>query len=227
MNPSLSEEKFNEFIRKIADAINVQGITALDTFKGCFQDYRRVSDIEVINNSAPIQDRINEALLAGVLRAVTVAPKKCKPRELPDCLYRGCNISPPMLRKEGGYHRAEGERSLFKHQESTVRSVYISTTTELTIACEFAMQSIRKQGGGGNWVYKIDPVGAASCNEHFSPITLHDSENEYVFTHHLPVSKIIGVAWAEDIETLATDFYPFDQDLQLLKELVCLGKVKF
>lgn len=222
----ISKEDFKKTTAQIVEIINNNGIEALDLFKKEFLDYNPVSMLDYINGTALVQDTISEKILHAVLSGVTVPPKTCSPDKLPNFLYRGCYLSPSTLKKQNGYLRKTGERSLYKHQESTLKSVYISTTSELSIACEFAMQSDRRGDGcGGHWVYKIKPDGSSSCNDHFAPIRLHSSEHEYVFTEQLLYSQIVGVAWARDCDNLATNFYAPDDEIGILLDLLSKGLV--
>lgn len=222
---SVNDKELASLIEQTAATINDGGIELFKAFKQNFKDFRPLSIHQLFDGTAPPQDERKEVLLSSVLQKITVPPEKSKAHDLPKFLYRGCSLNPLQLRRQNGYCRLDGERSLYKHQMATGRSIYISATSKLSIACEFAMQSERR-GGGGHWVYRISPINASSCNDHLSPLRLHASESEYVFTKHLPFEQIESVAWARNCDELETDFYSIDDAHYLLRELVIKGIVK-
>jgi hypothetical protein len=222
-NPELTSREFEKLISEIAEYVNHFGTDAFEAFKGHFTDFKRLSWAETLSGEGDPKVRANELLLASVLRRLTVRPESTAPNKLPEFLYRGCLVSPNEILEQDGYLRTAGERSLFQHQESTGRSVFISATSELAMACEFAMKGAREQKG--QWVYKIQPKNAVSCNEYFSPYSIYSSENEYVFIERLPAAQIVGVAWAKNADELGTDFYALQQHNLLIRDMVDRGYV--
>ncbi|APD92130.1 hypothetical protein BM525_19805 (plasmid) [Alteromonas mediterranea] len=222
---SLNEKELAALIEQTAATINEGGIELFKAFKQNFKDFRPLSIQQLFDGTASPQDERKEVLFSSVLQKITVPPEKSKAHDLPKSLYRGCSLNPLQLRRQNGYCRLDGERSLYKHQMATGRSIYISATSKLSIACEFAMQSERR-GGGGHWVYQINPINASSCNDHLSPLRFHAGESEYVFTKHLPFEQIESVAWARNCDELETDFYSIDDAHYLLRELVIKGIAK-
>ncbi|OES24181.1 hypothetical protein [Alteromonas macleodii] len=214
-----SERGFNKAIITIAEQINRTGFESFLHFKSHFDNYQPVHPLDMINGTAEPDQLATEAVLVNVLKHVTVMPKEpLIGTNQP--LYRGCEVSPDKLIQEDGYTRNNGQRRLFKHQLSTQKSIFISASKQLQIACEFAMQ-----GDGGRFVYRLNPLGAISCNDYFSPARAHGSEDEFVFVRRLPAGLITGVAWAHDVDTLATDFYPLNAYRSLYQVLYANGYI--
>lgn len=145
---SVNDKELASLIEQTAATINDGGIELFKAFKQNFKDFRPLSIHQLFDGTAPPQDERKEVLLSSVLQKITVPPEKSKAHDLPKFLYRGCSLNPLQLRRQNGYCRLDGERSLYKHQMATGRSIYISATSKLSIACEFAMQSERRGGVG-------------------------------------------------------------------------------
>ncbi len=212
--------KCQQIAKQIVNYINAGGYGELVLFKSYFEGFVPLSTLDVINGTGDQNVRNDEMVLRDVISHITVFPSENKNSEI-QTLYRGCNANPQVLIERDGYTRNNGQRILYEHQSSTQKSIFISATTELNIACEFACQ-----GEAGNWVYRIAPGKALSCNEYFSPIHLHFSEHEYVFVRRLPVSQITDIAWALDTHGQVTDFYPLHEHMKLSEDLIKRGIVK-
>lgn len=218
-NTRPTEKNFTNCIYRITEIINQNGTAAFDCFKSIFHDFKQSSFREALKDEYQIDERI----LASVLQNITVEPQVCSSSEVPKTLYRACNATPMELIDSHGYCRPTGEKSLLKHQQSTVRSIFISTSSDLKVACEFASTNLCN--GKLGFVYQINPKGAASCHQYLHPYRFYQSENEYVFTRHLPLENILGVSWVKSSTELATRFYKLEQHKQLIVELINLGLV--
>jgi hypothetical protein len=215
-----SQEAFDDLLDDLVKQINQLGNEGVLAFKNAFSGFVRPSLQEFLKDDGqPIPGKKEDYILGKVFINIDVLPKPSDKNILPDYAYRGCALSPEQIIKAKGYHFNSGETNLMKHQESTVKSIYISTTSDIKIAREFACQY------AGKWVYKVSTENAVCVNDYFSPYYVHHGEGEVAFISELPLSQIKGVAWAKDWDKMATDFYPIQEWEALLFELVAKGIV--
>ena len=215
-----TQDTFNVLLADLIQQINQLGNEGVLAFKKAFDGFIRPSLREYIENDGqPIPGQKDDYILGEVFSNIDVLPVPSDKKTLPDYVYRGCKLNPEQVIKADGYSYLSGESNLMKHQESTVKSIYISATSNMRIAREFACQY------PGRWVYKISTENAVCVNDYFAPYYVHHGEGEVAFINKLPLSQIKGVAWAKDWDEMATDFYPIGQWKNLLIELVKKGIV--
>lgn len=208
------QEAFDVSLAALIQQINNLGNEGVLAFKKAFSGFIRPSLREYFENDGqPIPGQKDDYILGSVFRGIDIIPEPSSKSVLPEYVYRGCALNPEQVIKANGYSYKSGESNLVKHQESTIKSIYISATTNMHIAREFACQY------PGRWVYKISTENAVCVNDYFAPYYVHHGEGEVVFINELPLSQIKGVAWAKDWDEMATDFYPIDQWMNLVIEL--------
>lgn len=170
----------------------------------------------ILSNDQPLKDH---DLLYKVFQALEVVPETSPKSFLPDYVYRGDRLSPLQMIQNGGITLSQGTRSILKHKMATATSIYVSTSKSLNVAIEHACQFPVK------FVYRIAPIGGICTNSFLSPIEFQNIEEEVVFPFQLPIDQIKEVAVAKGRDTLATEFYPMENHMDLMAELIDLGIV--
>lgn len=211
-------EAFDVSLAALIQQINNLGNEGVLAFKKAFSGFIRPTLGELLESDGqPLPGQNDDYILGSVFRGINILPEPSSKSVLPEYVYRGCGINPEQVIKENGFCYNSGESNLMKHQESTIKSIYISATTNMQIAREFACQH------PDHWVYKISTQNSISVNDYFSPYYLHHGEGEVVFIKEIPLYQIKGVAWAKDWDVMETDFYPIDQWMSLVSELANKG----
>ena len=219
---NLAQNAFDVLLGDLIQQVNDLGNEGVLAFKKAFDGFIRPSLREYVENDGQqIPGQKDDYILGSVFRGIDILPEPSDKGVLPEYVYRGCKLNPQQVIQANGYYFKSGESNLMKHQESTVKSIYISATTNMQIAREFACQH------PGRWVYKISTENAVCINDYFAPYHVHHGEGEVAFINELPLSQIKGVAWAKDWDSMATEFYPIDNWKQLCIKLVELGIAKY
>ncbi|MCP4056509.1 scabin-related ADP-ribosyltransferase [Pseudoalteromonas sp. Angola-18] len=214
------QEAFDVSLAALIQQINNLGNEGVLAFKKAFSGFIRPSLGQYLESDGQsIPGQKDDYILGSVFRGINILPEPSSKSVLPKYVYRGCGINPEQVIRANGFYYNSGESNLMKHQESTIKSIFISATTNMQIAREFACQH------PGRWVYKISSHNSISVNDYFSPYYLHQGEGEVVFIKKVPLHHIKGVAWAKDWDVMETDFYPIDQWASLVSELVNKGVI--
>jgi hypothetical protein len=159
-------------------------------------------------------------LLNEVFTRINFIPDAASYPPKQEFVYRGEALSPVQIIANDGFFRTAGTQSIFMHKQITGTSIYISTTTNLKIALEHACQFPSK------FVYRIRATGGICVNSFLAPTEFHAVEEEVVFPYHIPYQQIDAVAYAKNWDTLETKFYPMDQHIKLIHELINKGLVR-
>jgi len=217
----LNQGAIDDSLDVLIEQINQLGNKGVIAFKEAFSGFVRPTGQDYFKEDGqPVKGQKDDYILGQVFKNIKVLPKPSDKSILPEYVYRGCSLNPEQVIKAKGYSFNTGESNLMEHQLSTIKSIYISATSDIGIAREFACKH------SGRWVYKISTENAVCVNDYLAPYHVHQGEGEVVFINQIPLSQIKAVAWAKDYREMATDFYPIEQRKELLVELVQKGIIR-
>lgn len=180
------------------------------------------AELESFKNIIFKHDLLNKypGLVYKIYEDLEFLPSPSDKDELPEYVYRGANTSPAQLINAGGFTANGSTKSILRHKKETGSSIYVSTSKDLNIAIEHACQYPLK------WVYKLDSANGICTTAFLAPINLHAMEKEVIFRYEIPFSQVKEVAVASGWGKLATEFYPLNEHLTLIEELIKLGLVR-
>jgi hypothetical protein len=195
-------------------------------------DDKEVALTDIINhlNEHPLKlDNLKHELIAArgiegciaplytIMKNLDFIPESSTPDKLPSCVYRGEKRNPFEIVAHGGFIALGKSKSVVWHKALTSESIYVSTSSYLSIALEFACKY------DANWVYKIKSNDGICTNDFLAPVKVHDDEHEIIFPYQVPTSQIEGVAIVVHHDSLATEFFPLDQTQKIVDAMRKLG----